>query len=746
MKHNTGQLQKLWGGWKSDRLRNSMLSWKIASCCVFKIIGKRWRQRLQDLFKTRCNRRFLEGIEVAARQDHFLNVAVVTRPLMMSRWGFTKLRRHGTYWKPGGNASVRHAQLVRNVVMCMGKLDRAGKYWATDTLREELRKWNEEVARKKKAVQYHERKGQAALLFEWGRWLKRLRRMHMSVPAMLRHYKVVCMQKWNKSYLWTLQRKAWSKMLILEIAFRRKIRQGYLHQQRSCITRWAYAQRSHWIHEQWELKEKDMQYSLNSVRQSLVEANRRNKLLEEESRCFREALSKSDESGSSLAAEFAQEQNQCRSLEVECARLQEEIASSRTDHEKELASAHKESSELRERLTAAEMAWNTERETLMKVLDREREEAQSRLQLFTSEKLRREQALEGLVGEMQQEMHTEMAKAAAKAAAKEASLNHVLSEAQSEAAAKEEALQNMLSESHNQNLSKEQALLNVLCEAQAKAAAKEQMLQGVLCEAKEKEESLINVLSEAQYEVAEKEASLCKLKSAQEKVLTLAEHPLEEGDKMEPRRAAISAEVQLLAATQMNRIEQAVIDAEQLRLVTMCDNQEKQELRTHLEARRAELAENIHLQQVEVLKASKAHQIDVKEPVVASGVESQLAQVLSGLREKLVNTTLVGAAREEAFMAQLAEVQMVLQTERLRNFRRENELESQAVEHTREVNHLRDEQIVVSSARWKVRTQQMEKREEDTSKKQQLRLAQLRTIGASSTKHALRKKSFFVSS
>ena len=95
---------------------------------------------------------------------------------------------------------------------------------------------------------------------------------------------------------------------------------------------------------------------------------------------------------------------------------------------------------------------------------------------------------------------------------------------------------------------------------------------------------------------------------------------------MEPRRAAISAEVQLLAATQMNRIEQAVIDAEQLRLVTMCDNQEKQELRTHLEARRAELAENIHLQQVEVLKASKAHQIDVKEPVVASGVESQLAQ------------------------------------------------------------------------------------------------------------------------
>ena len=88
---------------------------------------------------------------------------------------------------------------------------------------------------------------------------------------------------------------------------------------------------------------------------------------------------------------------------------------------------------------------------------------------------------------------------------------------------------------------------------------------------------------------------------------------------------------------------------------------------------------------------------------------------------------------------------MVLQTERLRNFRRENELESQAVEHTREVmnmgvhaavvmhvmvkvNHLRDEQIVVSSARWKVRTQQMEKREEDTSKKQQLRLAQLRTV------------------
>ena len=92
---------------------------------------------------------------------------------------------------------MRHAQLVRNVVMCMGKLDRAGKYWATDTLREELRKWNEEVARKKasafpsfdlhscesfssqKAVQYHERKGQAALLFEWGRWLKRLRRMYI---------------------------------------------------------------------------------------------------------------------------------------------------------------------------------------------------------------------------------------------------------------------------------------------------------------------------------------------------------------------------------------------------------------------------------------------------------------------------------------------------------------------------------------------------------------------------------------
>ena len=36
----------------------------------------------------------------------------------------------------------------------------------------------------------------------------------------------------------------------------------------------------------------------------------------------------------------------------------QEIASSRTDHEKELASAHKESSELRERLTAAEVERN----------------------------------------------------------------------------------------------------------------------------------------------------------------------------------------------------------------------------------------------------------------------------------------------------------------------------------------------------------------------------------------------------
>jgi len=130
----------------------------------------------------------------------------------------------------------------------------------------------------------------------------------------------------------------------------------------------------------------------------------------------------------------------------------------------------------------------------------------------------------------------------------------------------------------------------------------------------------------------------------------------------------------------MNRIEELYsYNPEQLPSIIVHDSLNKDELDTHVTALRLQMGRT----RIQNTVVANSKQTETTPP--GKSIEMQVAKVLADLKQRLLDTQITAAAREEALMTQLGEVQMILQLERVRFHKREAELMVQAVETSREV-------------------------------------------------------------